>query len=135
MADGRSVMLGGFNGWPYFSLDFEDPFGTFEAFRSLLTMQEPVRTEEARLGVKRLLASIVTHIVEQWEKNHESVSTMSIRLYSHNLTPKEENHFGSSLACPFEAASFAVRSANPVARTRIVDVAELKFALLRFGSG
>ena len=121
------VWLGGFSAWPRFVLDFEDPFGTFESFRTLLAIRDPYTTAEVRDGVRSLLASITSNIIEQWENRYEPVNLENLELYNRALTDQMQ-----TLTSPFEAASFAVLTTNPTDRTRTLDIAELKYALKRF---
>lgn len=127
-----TVFLGGLSSWPYFKIDFDDPISTFDLFRSLLIVHDQSSSVDNWVALKKLLDAIVGWIVSQWEERYEPINVPSQELYSAKLREDRLTQFLDLSKCPFDSARFAIASTRAVDRTRLLDVAELKFARHRF---
>lgn len=128
------VWLGGFGNWPCFKLDFDDPISTFDMFRSLLIVQDHTTSPANWSALKILLEAMVKWIVLQWEARYEVINLTALEKYSENLKDEQLAEFLDRGKCPFDGARFAISCTRAVDRTRLLDVAELKLAVQRFGN-
>ena len=124
-------MLGGFFNWPLYTLDASEPFDNFQKFRSLFMIRDKVTIGSNWEFMKNLTSSTTAFLVGEWEKKNWELNFEVSALYSSQLGQDFRHHFEN--CCPFDGASFAVVNTASSKRTQALDVAKMKFAVVRYG--